>query len=176
MTFKAICFAAAAAATFGTVADAAVIHATGVTWVNNGTVGTEDGRDNPMNALGVTDGTFLSLGLGGTADFTFGSKFTGALTVVEETFKREGYFERALAFGGLGGTFTYLGLLSNQMPTSTLEFDGIYDTIRLVDISSGEGRDGFDVDSISVNAIPLPASALLLGAGLAGLGVARRKA
>ena len=176
MTFKAICFAAAAAATIGTAADAAVIHATGVTWANNGTVGTADDRDNPLNSLGETDGAFLSLGLKGQADFTFGTKFTGALTVTEVTFKREGYLERAQVFGVLGGTFTFLGVLSNQTETSTLEFDGVYDMIRLVDISSGTGRDGFDVDSISVNPIPLPASALLLGAGLAGLGVARRKA
>lgn len=87
----AIAFAAPASA-------ASYTYATAVDWVNNGTVGASNNRNNPLNALGAPDGKFLSLGLTignasspygsnpGFAVFDFGTMFSGSGIVVETTF------------------------------------------------------------------------------------------
>ncbi len=187
MTFKAICFAAAAAATIGTAADAAVVYATGVTWANNGTVGSSNDRDVATNALGSPDDKFLSLGLGGDATLTFGKTFkAGTVEIAEATFGREGYTaigdESIDVFAGIGGSLSFVGSISAMGLDETFKFVELdvpfaFNTVKLVDTSAAlPGRDGFDLESIGVTPIPLPASALLLGAGLAGIGAVRRKA
>ncbi|MGR3655540.1 VPLPA-CTERM sorting domain-containing protein, partial [Paracoccus sp. (in: a-proteobacteria)] len=57
-----------------------------------------------------------------------------------------------------------------------------FEYIKLVDATLNEfGRsgttsfDGFDVDSVSVAPVPLPAAGLMLLAGLGGFGVMRRR-
>lgn len=187
MTMKSICLAIAAAATIGTAADAAIIYANGVTWVNNGTVGSSNDRDDPTQALGAPDGLFSSLGLAGEADYTFGKTFSrGKVRVTEATFDRAAFTaigdEAVQVFAGLGAANTFVGSISATGPDATFKEFSLaipfsFDTIKLVDISAVIAkRDGFDVESIGVSAIPLPASVLFLGAGLAGLGLVRRKA
>jgi choice-of-anchor C domain-containing protein len=70
-----------------------------------------------------------------------------------------GWVQKSLIFDGTGG------------PT-TLTFSG--DPTILPDWSNGTPW-GPALDNVSVNAIPLPPSILLLGSGLAGLGLLRRK-
>ncbi|QIE55352.1 VPLPA-CTERM sorting domain-containing protein [Pikeienuella piscinae] len=55
--------------------------------------------------------------------------------------------------------------------------NGIFSRLTLVDITSGTGAsvDGFDIGELTVNAVPLPASALLLLSGLAGFGFVSRR-
>lgn len=188
MRFKSFLSATVLAVLLGSSVQAATIYATGVTWTNNGTVASHNNRDNPLNALGAPDGKFLSLGLAGQAEFTFGQMFTGPGASYEITFgNRAGYFESANVFAGANGAFTQVGAINNVSPAGfVFSFVGVFDTLRLVDTSPVfSGRDGYDVDAIGVTAlsgpnpgpqpIPLPASALLLGAGLAGLGALRRK-
>lgn len=58
-------------------------------------------------------------------------------------------------------------------------FTGIFDTVRLTDVTQtiypdtfkdDNGTGGFDVAAIGVTPVPLPATALLLLGGLGGLG------
>lgn len=188
MRYKSICTAAVLAAFLGSSVQAATIYASGVNWTNNGTVKSHNNRDEKLNALGEPDGNFLSLGLGGQADFTFGQFFTGPGESYEITFgKRKGYEEFARVYVGFDNVFEFVGTINNASASAfVFNFQGVFDTLRLVDISPiVKGRDGYDVDAIGVTAyngpvpapqpIPLPASVLLLGAGIAGLGALRRK-
>ncbi|MGX0978396.1 hypothetical protein ACSSVY_004136 [Roseovarius sp. MBR-51] len=66
-------------------------------------------------------------------------------------------------------------------------FDGIFDTVRLTDLtlalfggnpsnlSTQAATGGFDVDAISVSAVPLPAAGFLLVGALGGLAALRRR-
>lgn len=175
------------AAAAGSAASAAPIYATGIDWTNNGTVGSANDRDNPLNGLGAPDSAFFSLGLGGHADFTFGQTFTGPGASYEVTFgNRSGYLETAEVRVGASGTFTSLGQINNASAAGfVFGFSGVFDTLRLVDTTPGSSRstDGYDVDAVSVTGVPegsippvpLPPSALLLAAGLVGIGALRAR-
>jgi len=189
MRYKSMFTAAVLAALLGSSVQAATIYASGIDFDRNGAVvGNANGRNNPDNALGGPDGAFFSLGLGGQADFTFGQLFTGPGESYEITFgNRKGYEESAKVFVGLNNDFSFVGNIDNKSPSAfVFNFTGVFDTLRLMDTSPFvNGRDGYDVDAVGVTAfngpvpgpqpIPLPASVLLLGAGIAGLGALRRK-
>lgn len=168
-----------AAALATSAASAAPIHATGVKW-SGGTVAdgkTSSARNDADNALGATDGNFLSIGLGGWAELTFGQSFTGPGTAVEVTWSRQGYLESAKVYGKADGIETYLATLSNQTNggTSTFGFKGVFTSLVFRDTSSVRSdRDGFDIDSVSVSPVPVPAAGLLLGSALAGGGLLRK--
>ncbi|OWJ75222.1 MULTISPECIES: VPLPA-CTERM sorting domain-containing protein [Haematobacter] len=178
MTVKSLAFATVAAVALSAgAALAAPIYATGATWTP-GFGDLRPGRSNPDNALGTPDGKFLSLGYGGFADFTFGKSFTGPGAVIEVTWlPRDTYFESAEVWGGSAGSFTKIGEITNAMETIALSFSGIFDTLRIIDTSPvilGRGRDGFDIDSVSVSPVPLPAAGVLLAGALAGVAGLRR--
>lgn len=171
-----------ATAFFGTSASAAsaVTYATAVTDYNQGAGITDINRTYTANAVGATTGNFLSLGLGGDAVFTFDSAFTGPAAIIEVTNgTRSTYRETAEVYGGTGydaATNTLIGAvlldtITNANATATVLFTGIYNFLKILDTSpSGAGRDGFDIDTVSVAAVPLPAGIPLLGGGLALLG------
>jgi hypothetical protein len=180
--------ALAALSVTASAATAATLYATGVDWTNNGTVGSSNDRNNPLNSLGAPDGKFMSLGRGGQADFTFGQLFTGPGESYEITFgNRSSYVETADVFAGYLGAFQKVGSVNNASAAGIVfNFSGFFDTLRLVDTTTFTGSpDGYDVDAVGVtpfgpnpapSPVPLPASAVLLGAGLAGLRLLRRKA
>ena len=152
-------------------------------------------RRDVRNALGGSDGTFLSLGFGGSAVFSFGQAFTGPASFLEITWsERKGYLETARVFVGnlfdpktsvfRDSDFTLVGDVTNASAASSLAFDGTWRYLALLDTSPRiKGRDGFDIDSVSVTTfppaarlapVPLPASGLLLIGGLAALLRCRR--
>lgn len=156
---------------------AATLYATTATWTP-GTGNLQASRSNPDNALGSPDGLFLSLGFGGYADFTFGTVFTGPGAVIEVTnLPRDSYTETAEVWGGFEGTFVKIADISNATAEIAFSFSGIFDTLRIIDTTAPFQfwRDGFDIESVSVSPVPLPAAGFLLAGALAGVAGLRRK-
>lgn len=182
---------------------ATTVTATSVT-ANGLTVATAantTNRTNLGNAIGASNafavgnsvyGGFYSLGIGGSADFHFGTNFSGAGAVVEVTAgTRHNYLERARVFAlnVSSGLWDDLGVITNGAGGRTdpgnsalalaitlpLRLGDVYSALRLTDMSTGQGRDGFDVDSISVSAVPLPAAGFLLIGAMGGLAALRRR-
>lgn len=171
--------AAIAALSMTAASNAAIVYATGVTVNVVGTNAGDTGRADPLAALGAADGKFYSLGLGGAATFTFlpAAYFKAPLSVVEITFgNRAKHVERINIFGMAGMTSTLLGSITNNKLTSSLMFSGVFQALKVVDASDvKKARDGFDIDSISVAAVPLPAGGLLLLSALGGIAALRRR-
>lgn len=168
------------------------------------TTGTRSNPGDALGApdqVGNTEGGFLSLGMGGIAVFGFASPFTGEGRVFEVTFGCSGpqkpgglcnYSETAdvYVFNGAytprAGAFTLADLAGFQFAGSVGNGDantdagapftvtGPFRFLALVDTSK-QGGDGFDVDAVRVSAVPLPAPALLLMAGIGGLWLTGRR-
>jgi hypothetical protein len=187
--------AGALALTLGAeVASATTVHATSIT-VGSTTVTTQTSTTNRGdlgNALGASDATqnpfsgFYSLGIGGSAVFGFDTNFGAPGAVLEVTSgSRSGHLETLLveAFNILTGAWENLGSIDNQGPTGLtlavslpLQTGATYSLLRLTDTSPfAAGRDGWDIDSISVSAVPVPAAGLLLIGALGGLAALRRR-
>ena len=163
------------------------VYASGSSNVVGGTnAGVIPARSNVANAYGAADGKFYSLGLGGTATFTFApAHLIGSPgNVVEITNGvRDGHVESIAIYGILGMVETFLGNVTNTALSTAFTFTGSYTALKFVDTSVAtasqiaKGRDGFDIDSITVAAVPLPAGGLLLLGALGGIaGLRRRKA
>jgi hypothetical protein len=140
------------------------------------------GRDDTNNALGEPDGKMLSLGFGGELIVSFGKLFKEPGRIVEITFVPPStHVEIVKVFAGLNGIFTEIATISNLAAGlaggAAFGFSGVFDQIKLVDVSplNGGSTDGFDVDAISVAAVPLPAGGLLLIGALGGLALLRRR-
>lgn len=180
----AIVAAVVAGSTLGANA-ATVLYATDAAVVVDGPRGTANDRTNIGNALGSTVGDFFELGYGGVVDFTFGKLFTGPGHVVEVTFSVPPRFPESVQIqAGRKGVFTDVAIVTNAqaqfVPGASFDLSGAYDTLRLIDTSpvrANAPTGGFDVDTISVAAVPLPAAGLMLLGALGGLALfGRRKA
>jgi hypothetical protein len=176
--------------------------ATAVTYENDNSVarrGVNHGRDDATNALGMTapGGGFFEIGFGSTADFTFGTSFTGPVTIAEISFgDPAGYPETVEVFvgSGVGASFvgTSVGTFTNAQAQAGVTVDlsiagvGPFETLRMLDTSpltsfnesdANGPLGGFDLDAVRVApAVPLPASGVLLAGALAGAAALRRKA
>lgn len=176
---------------FGTTALAAPMYVDTVIDYTRGTnLAATSLRTNTDNALGapddygnINDPKFLSLGLGGSAEFSFGRNFTGSITVYEATYGRSGYYEYANVFGSIDGSnWTLLGAIDNQNVDAdggfTLDFTGIFSFLKIEDTTAlmqGTLGDGFDIDAVKASPTPIPGAAWLLGSGLIGLVGLRRR-
>lgn len=143
------------------------------------------------DGTGTGDNDFFSLGLGGTLVVNFNPGFSGSAMVVEITNggASSSHDEAVEIFGSNDGSiFTSLGIANNQTgindgtrgTKTTVSFSGTYSYLGFRDITmstfgNSKSTDGFDIDAISVSAVPLPASALMLLAGVAGLGAMRTR-
>ncbi|OWJ71008.1 VPLPA-CTERM sorting domain-containing protein [Haematobacter massiliensis] len=178
---KKVVTAALIAAASAASANAAVIYASSVVSAKQkGYVAPV--RSNPIAATGAEDGSFYSLGFGGSIVLGFSSLVSGAGKVFEVTnLPRETYIESAIFSVSLDGkSWTTLGEYSNQVSSlysaTPFLFLKVEDTSPVI---AGHGRDGYDIDAIGfeeyVAAVPLPAAGLLLIGGLAGLGAIKRR-
>jgi hypothetical protein len=148
------------------------------------------------NALGAPDGNFLSLGLGGFGVFSFGTLFQTTSNVFEVTFncstpgaglcsthKERVEVLTSMSFNGTDLTgFVSQGFVDNgdaQGGTGavTAIVGGPFAFLALLDVSpiGGGSLDGFDVDAVGVQAVPVPAAVVLLGSAIAGLGLLGRR-
>lgn len=145
-----------------------------------------NGRLTAANALGETDGKFYSLGKNGylTLGFDNASFAAGArITLEEVTFNgpvRSKHFEAVDVYSVFSGLATFVGTIYNTTRATTLKIAQQFDQIRLVDVTSREyastsSFDGFDVDSVKIAPVPVPAAGFLMLAGLGGLALMRRR-
>lgn len=193
--------AALVATTFS--ANAATLFATDVTASRSGAVA-PDGTVNAGsrldldNALGAPDNAFFSVGLGEFAVFEFGNpppqEFIGPAMIFEITFGCsdgnsdgfcDGFNESAeiLTSNSFDGS-TLAGFVSQGSVTNAeanggatlgltggpFQFLAIRDTSQVVN-----GRDGFDIDSVKVEMVPVPAPLVLLLSSIGGLGLLARR-
>ncbi|MDG4649183.1 VPLPA-CTERM sorting domain-containing protein [Roseibacterium sp. SDUM158017] len=139
------------------------------------------------------DDDFFSLGLGGSLVIEFSGAIGTSTSIVEITNGRSNSSHREAmdVFGSNDGiSFTRIGTATNETgdavgtrgTLTTIVFAGSYRYLGFRDISasyfnSTDSTDGYDIDAISVMpaAVPLPASALLLAAGLGGFAALRRR-
>jgi hypothetical protein len=159
-------------------------------WDGTDPLSSSTSRTNPNNALGgPADGRFLSLGLGGMAVFDFGVMFDTNSTVFEVTWGNVADYPESLniytstsysldSFYGDGSNWTLQRSLTNlaaQGGGAVSLTGGPWRYVLLKDTSPiVSGRDGFDVDAISVSPVPLPPGLLMLLSGLLGLGFLAR--
>lgn len=155
-------------------------------------------RHDPNAALGAPGDSnpnagkedFVSLGFGGSLTVGFGQSFSNPqnVRVYEITYSSDGvnppsdnHKEAVDVYAVLGGMETKLGTLLNY-GTNSVVGNVAFDFIKLVDVTLETfGRagttsfDGFDVNSVAVAPVPLPAAGLMLMAGLGGFAALRRR-
>lgn len=151
--------------------------------------------------VGTNGAGFFSLGNGQAAVFGFGTSFGLEATIFEVTFNcsltntGECSFRESVdvyAFNGeydpfdttfglsdlLSLGFTFQASVPNGQASTdggaTVAISGPFRYLALVDTSKQAG-DGFDIDAVSVSAVPLPASGLFLMGALGGLAFLRRR-
>ena len=141
-------------------------------FADNETTYMRDSLDTTINLSHIGGKTFslLTIDLAEFSDFR--AQFT---TVVNFTGTRQDGSEVFQAFT-LDGIFDASGPLSDF---ESLTFDSRFTDLISVQIRSGalgELTDGFSMDNVQVQVVPVPAAVWLFGSGLIGLiGVARRK-
>lgn len=158
-------------------------------------------RDNPTEALGAFNvptgdvynsgnNKFLSLGLGGSAIFSFGTLFQNQVRLWETTWgyksSQEAYDEEVEVYVSKNlNDWSFVKLVKNiadgayNTKTGTvvnLPVGEIYQYVKLVDKSAQvRDRDGWDVSAIAVEAAPSAAAApeptTMAGLALAGAGL-----
>ncbi len=143
-------------------------------------------RHQAKNALNAPDGKFVSLGYGGELTLGFGvSGIVKEVKTWEVTYSAgdpDNYHLEAVdVYAVLSGVATKIGRILTQGGSGSVTGAFAFDSIKLVDATFDQygtntsSFDGFDVDAVSVAAVPLPAAGVLLLAGLGGLAAVRRR-
>lgn len=135
-------------------------------------------------------GAFYSLGLGGGVTFAVNPAATGAGVVFEVTnpSRHDEALQVYVSNTGAAGDWVAVGprIINNSGAPATTSHSfslpgGSYSHIGFLDVTALEfgtasrSTDGFDIAAITLNTVPLPASALMLLAGVAGLGAVRAR-
>lgn len=130
--------------------------------VESATLGTQKdgdpvgpGRDDPNEALGASDGTFVSLGYGGELVLGFPLSMQGNLmvTVTETTQQPHPLEEAQIAVSNSPtGPWTVVGTADNTQATTSLMVAQCFQYVRIIDQTDGTPHDadsdGFDLDAV----------------------------
>ena len=117
-------------------------------------------RSDPSDALGATDGEFVSLGYGGEIVVGFAQNMSGNLSLAVKEFTANAYpLETADVYVGTNpaGPWTFVGEATNDEgegdEITTLEVGQCYQYVQIIDTTDGDlhndTSDGFDVDSLT---------------------------
>lgn len=181
----------------GSAASAATVYAQSVVTNTGETCSTPasvSDRTNLCNSLAAPDVTvpfqtngFTSSGNWEELTYTFGGTYNvQSMTLWEISYKRPATYVENLEFTLLNSVTnnTTTGVVTNVDGTPdgadrwmiVVNETGMFD--KLIVSDNSVTTDGFDIDAIAweVAEVPLPASALLLVAGLGAFGMVRRKA
>ena len=166
-----------------------------VTWATDARWSGGGSADAALGAPDARSGSSgsLALGPGGVALFDFGGAFSGSAFIREAGWPLSrwsrrygrttaaiyvspdrmdfGVFDNFLKVGDVGGFLAPLGTRI-ELP------DGLYRTLGIVDTSRSWRNVGYRVDAVGVSqvaAIPLPMTAAMMAAGLAGLAFVGRR-
>ena len=184
--------AGAALALSASAGNAAVLYADQVIDADYGTCTgsaadcSSNDRLNQNNALGMTDGAFYALGFGGSMILGFAQNLfpAGTVSTMEITFNRMIGHDEAVQIITLDSDQNEvedLGVAVNNPDGSTSQIANLpFSYIKLVDVTKSvfpntTSFDGYDVDSVAVAPVPLPAAGAMLLAGLGGLAMVRRR-
>jgi len=119
-------------------------------------------RSNPADALGATDGAYVSLGYGGELTVGFAQNMSGNLLLaVQEVTGGEYPLETADVYVSTdsAGPWTFVGEATNEAGTddgiTTLVVEGCYQYAQIIDTSDGDlhnaTSDGFNIDSLTAD-------------------------
>jgi hypothetical protein len=119
-------------------------------------------RSNPADALGATDGAFVTLGYGGELTVGFAQNMSGNLLLaVQETTGGVYPLETADVYVSTDATgpWTFVGEATNEAGTddgiTSLAVEGCYQYVQIIDTTDGDlhndTSDGFDVDSLTAD-------------------------
>jgi hypothetical protein len=147
--------------------------------------GTSNNRDNPANALGSNASSFFEIGFGSTVELKFGTLFKSPGSLVEVTNTNPSSWPESVDIfvgnDGDAGSFMFVGSMSNadaQGAGGSFAFSGgPFDTVRLTDTSSfpTSGSGGWDIATVRVTPVPLPAGLPMLAVGVGALAFAARR-
>lgn len=203
--FTVLAATTASATTFATRIDVGAPGIAGEGWDAESQVFNTNRRDpgNALGApdsVGDVEGGFFSIRNGAVAVFDFGRAFNGETTIYEVTFGCNGpqkgnscNFAESVDVYALNDDYTPFDKKFDLNDLLTLGFVkvgsvengiaqnggivnilGSFKYLALHDTSIARG-DGFDVDAIEVNAIPIPSAAVLFLTALSGLGILTRR-
>jgi hypothetical protein len=119
-------------------------------------------RSNPADALGATDGAFVTLGYGGELTVGFAQNMSGNLLLaVQETTGGPYPLETADVYVSTdaAGPWTFVGEATNEAGAddgiTSLAVEGCYQYVQIIDTTDGDlhgdTSDGFDVDSLTAD-------------------------